>query len=247
MTHTQSSVAAYEYTTLTAIPGVLEIEGARIQLLDLPGIIEGAASGRGRGRQVVAVAKTADLILFVLDVNKASEQRRLLEIELEAIGIRLNRRKPDVLLKPKKAGGVSISTTVPLTKLDEKTIRTILAGNKLHNMDVYIREDITVDEFIDVLIGNRRYVNCIYVYNKIDTISMEEVDRIARTPNSVVISCELELNLDGLRKAIWEVRNKRSLCLEEAGWFLILTNMTVETSSSNWAYCEFSPNHEGKE
>ena len=171
-----------------------------------------------------------------------------------------------MLLKPKKAGGVSISTTVPLTKLDEKTIRTIvsgltetklfnltlcclaqLAGNKLHNMDVYIREDITVDEFIDVLIGNRRYVNCIYVYNKIDTISMEEVDRIARTPNSVVISCELELNLDGLRKAIWEVRNKRSLCLEEAGWFLILTNMTVETSSSNWAYCEFSPNHEGKE
>lgn len=73
-------------------------------------------------------------------------------------------------------------------------------------MDVYIREDITVDEFIDVLIGNRRYVNCIYVYNKIDTISMEEVDRLARTPNSVVISCELELNLDGLRKAIWEVR-----------------------------------------
>ena len=63
-----------------------------------------------------------------------------------------------------------------------------------------------VDEFIDVLIGNRRYVNCLYVYNKIDTISMEDVDRIARQPHSVVISCEMELNLDGLRKAIWEVR-----------------------------------------
>ena len=105
---------------------MLEIEGARIQLLDLPGIIEGAASGRGRGRQVVAVAKTADLILIILDVNKADEQKRLLEIELEAIGIRLNRKKPDILLKPKKAGGVSISTTVPMTKLDEKTIRNIV-------------------------------------------------------------------------------------------------------------------------
>lgn len=71
-------------------------------------------------------------------------------------------------------------------------------------MDVYIREDVTVDEFIDVLIGNRRYVNAIYVYNKIDTISMEEVDRIARLPHSIVISCEQDLNLDGLRKAIWE-------------------------------------------
>jgi len=33
MTNTESSVAAYEYTTLTAIPGVLEVEGARIQLV----------------------------------------------------------------------------------------------------------------------------------------------------------------------------------------------------------------------
>lgn len=63
VTKTESATAAYEYTTLTAIPGVLEYEGARIQLLDLPGIIEGAAQGRGRGRQVVSVAKTADLVL----------------------------------------------------------------------------------------------------------------------------------------------------------------------------------------
>ena len=95
-------------------------------MLDLPGIIEGAASGRGRGRQVVAVAKTADLILIILDVNKAEQQKRLLEVELDAIGIRLNKKKPDILLKPKKAGGVSITHTVPLTKIDEKTIRTIV-------------------------------------------------------------------------------------------------------------------------
>lgn len=63
ITETESATAAYEYTTLTAIPGVLEYEGARIQLLDLPGIIEGAAQGRGRGRQVVSVAKTADLVM----------------------------------------------------------------------------------------------------------------------------------------------------------------------------------------
>jgi ribosome-interacting GTPase 1 len=35
------------------------------QLLDLPGIIEGASEGKGRGRQVIAVAKSADLILMV--------------------------------------------------------------------------------------------------------------------------------------------------------------------------------------
>jgi len=164
---------------------------------------------------------------MVLDVNKAEQQKRLLEIELDAIGIRINRKKPDVLLKPKKAGGVSISKTVPMTKIDEKTIQTILAGNKLHNMDVYIREDVTVDEFIDVLIGNRRYIRCLYVYNKIDTISMEEVDRIAREPNSIVISCEKELNLDGLKMAVLKQLALRRVYTKPRGKAVDLTDPLV--------------------
>ena len=62
--------AAYEFTTLTCVPGVVHYNGARIQLCDLPGIIEGAAKGRGRGRQVIAVARTADLVLMMLDANR---------------------------------------------------------------------------------------------------------------------------------------------------------------------------------
>lgn len=59
LTETESLQAAYEFTTLTCIPGVIHHQGAKLQLLDLPGIIEGAAQGKGRGRQVVAVARTA--------------------------------------------------------------------------------------------------------------------------------------------------------------------------------------------
>ena len=50
LTDTKSEVAAYEFTTLTCIPGVVHYREAKIQLLDLPGIIEGASEGRGRGR-----------------------------------------------------------------------------------------------------------------------------------------------------------------------------------------------------
>jgi len=204
MTHTQSEAAAYEFTTLTAIPGVLEYEGARIQLLDLPGIVEGASQGRGRGRQVVAVAKTADLIVMMLDATKSLEQRRLLEIELDAVGIRLNKKKPDVVFKKKTTGGIMINATVKLTKTDEKTIRTILAGYKLHNCDIMIREDITTDEFIDVLIGTRKYIPCLYAYNKIDAVSLEQVNKLARQDHTAVISCEMDLNMDYVVERIWE-------------------------------------------
>ena len=67
LTETKSEVAAYEFTTLTCIPGMIHYKNSKIQLLDLPGIIEGASEGRGRGRQVIAVAKACDLVLIVLD------------------------------------------------------------------------------------------------------------------------------------------------------------------------------------
>lgn len=54
-------VASYEFTTLTCIPGIIRYRGAKIQLLDLPGIIEGAKDGKGRGRQVGA-GRAADTV-----------------------------------------------------------------------------------------------------------------------------------------------------------------------------------------
>lgn len=68
ITKTKSVVAAYAFTTLTAIPGVLEYGGAEIQILDLPGIIEGASEGKGRGRQVISAAKASFCIWLLFGV-----------------------------------------------------------------------------------------------------------------------------------------------------------------------------------
>ena len=70
-----------------------------LQLLDLPGIIEGAAQGKGRGRQVIAVARTSDLVLMILDATKKDVHRELLEAELDSVGIRLNQRPPNIYFK----------------------------------------------------------------------------------------------------------------------------------------------------
>jgi small GTP-binding protein len=203
LTGTDSEAAAYEFTTLTCIPGVIHYNDAKIQLLDLPGIIEGAAQGKGRGRQVIAVCKSADLLLMVLDASKSHGHKDILTRELESCGIRLNKRPPNVYFKLKKTGGVSYTSMVKLSQLDDKMVHRILHEYKIHHCELLIREDITPDDLIDIIEGNRRYVKCLYVYNKVDVCSIEEVDKIARKDMSIPISCYQELNMEGLLKRLW--------------------------------------------
>lgn len=166
-----------------------------VQLLDLPGIIEGAAHGKGRGREVIAVAKSADMILMVLDAGQeaGNRHREILENELETVGLRLNRNPPDIYFKRKNGGGITFNSTVRLTKLGDdpyKTVYKILHEYKIHNCEVLFREDASTDDLIDVIEGNRKYIKCLYVYNKIDVVSIEDVDRLARLEHSTVIACE---------------------------------------------------------
>uniref|UniRef100_A0A1I8IRI6 TGS domain-containing protein n=1 Tax=Macrostomum lignano TaxID=282301 RepID=A0A1I8IRI6_9PLAT len=174
LTSTFSECANYEFTTLTCIPGV------------------------------IAVARTADLVLIMLDAAKPDVHRSLLEYELESVGIRLNKRKPNIYFKQQKTGGLKFTHQVPLTHMNEKLVYTILHEYKIFNADIIFREDCTMDEFIDVISGNRVYLPCLYVYNKIDQISIEEVDRLAHQPHSVVVSCNVGLNLDYLLEMLWE-------------------------------------------
>lgn len=61
-----------------------------------------------------------------------------------------------------------------------------------YSLQLLFREDATVDDLIDVIEGNRKYMKCVYVYNKIDVIGIDDVDKLARQPNSIVISCNLK-------------------------------------------------------
>src|SRR3989338_2146791 len=89
LTNAESKVAPYAFTTVSVIPGMMKYRDAYIQILDIPGLIEGAKLGKGRGKEVLSVARGADLLLIMTDVERAEILGNLTH-ELEESGIRIN-------------------------------------------------------------------------------------------------------------------------------------------------------------
>ncbi len=203
LTGAESAVAAYEFTTLDVVPGAMEYKGAAIQILDVPGLVRGAASGRGRGKEVIAVIRNADLAVILLDVFQLVHHDVLIQ-ELYEAGIRVNSRPPDITIKKKARGGVSISSTVELS-LDEDTIKTILGEYRIHNANVLIRENISIDQLIDAVLGNRKYIPGIVVINKIDLADEYALRKCKeKFPDALLVSADKKVHIDELKERLYE-------------------------------------------
>ncbi len=201
LTGSKSEVASYAFTTLTCIPGMLDYKGAKIQLLDLPGIIIGASEGKGRGREVLSVARSADLVMIILDVFQPEAYDAIIR-ELENMGIRINQKKPDVVITKKLKGGVNLTSTIKMTKLDKRMINGVLGEYGIHNADVVVREDINSDQFIDLVVGNRKYTNSVTILNKIDLVTPEYIKTLKF--QFVPVSAERDKNIEDMKEAIYQ-------------------------------------------
>lgn len=204
LTNAKSKVGSYQFTTLEVVPGIMEYRGARIQLLDLPGIIKGASAGKGLGKRVLAVARSADLILFIVDVFQP-EARSILERELRTTGIRVDVPPPNITIERSGSGGISVMAQVPLTKMSETLVKDILRVYDVDSARVMVREDIDDQQLVDVLSGTRVYAPSLTVMNKIDLVNAGFTVELARKLpyDFVPISAEADLNLEALKEEIY--------------------------------------------
>lgn len=216
ITNANSPVGAYAFTTLTCIPGLLEYNHAKIQVLDVPGIVEGAATGRGRGKEVLACAQSADLVIILLDVFHP-EHLEVVKREIFETGLRINQKPPQVKIAKKLRGGIDLGLTVKLTKINEEAIKGILKEFRLENSSIVIREDITDDQLIDAIEGNKKYVPAITVLNMIDMVNSKELERVkAITKPDICISAENKVNTEELKGLIFEkLEFMRVYCKEQ--------------------------------
>ena len=106
LTDADSETGSYAFTTLDVVPGVLKYNDANIQILDLPGLIEGAARGAGRGKEVLSVIRSADLIVHVVDATEPAPH--VILKELYDSGLRLNSRPPNGSISKTGIGGIEV-------------------------------------------------------------------------------------------------------------------------------------------
>ncbi|MFC2143955.1 TGS domain-containing protein, partial [Candidatus Aenigmatarchaeota archaeon] len=121
--------------------------------------------------------------------------------ELHKAGFRLNQNPPQVVIRKKNMGGISAGSAIKLTKMTIDGVKSLMQEFKINNADVTIRENISQDQLIDVIMGNRIYVPAIVVGNKIDTTRDSEF--LKKIKDCIPVSATRGTNIDKLKDMIW--------------------------------------------
>ncbi len=200
--NTNSPVGSYDFTTTQVIPGMMNLKGAKIQLFDLPGLIDEGSLGKGGGKRILSVARTTDLFLLVTDKDNFSQFQKIIK-ELGRAGFRLNQTPPKIEIKKTFRGSIKIID--PFRSFPDETVRKIVEEFGYKNAEVVFRESIKdLGLLIDALSKNRRYLPAIIVINKSE--DLKEIDRKNITKaisNPVFISAHKGEGMQDLKERIW--------------------------------------------
>lgn len=129
-------VAAYHFTTLTPVLGVVSLPGDRnFVMADIPGLIDGAAEGVGLGHNFLRHVERSNILLHILDVS--GMEGRDPKDDFDAINRELAKYSPTLAKKKQivvlnKIDLVQDDTTIPeVTKYFEDKGYEVFAVNAL--------------------------------------------------------------------------------------------------------------------
>jgi hypothetical protein len=153
-------------------------------------------------------------VLIIVDVNHPNHHPAILR-EIWESDIRINKMKPEVYIKKKSKGGIQIGKTVNID-VDDETMKKVLREFKMVNAEVLIRSVIDVDDFIDCIEGNKKYIPAITCVSKSDLVSAGKVSKVKKGMNAdLAISAETGVNIRSLRELIFKRLNFMRIYMKE--------------------------------
>ena len=83
----QIKTGDYPFTTLRPVPALTRVGGVLLQLVEIPGLIEGASEDRGGGRALLGVLRSADAIVYCCRADADPDELEVVRAEIGAAGI----------------------------------------------------------------------------------------------------------------------------------------------------------------
>jgi len=138
-------IAFYPFTTKQPVVGMLDFMNARIQLVEIPPIIRGSASGRAMGRELFSIIRTADAVVLVLDPDEAESEFARLKEEFRLVEMSFNTGVATVSIDKSQFRGISIFNP-SLYQEDLKELKRFLRSRGFSNSKVVFRKKASMDE-----------------------------------------------------------------------------------------------------
>lgn len=210
LTGVDTDVADYPFTTVEPIPGMMKHKDVQIQLVEVPGLVEGAALGKGMGTQLLAVIRNADAIAIVIDLSQDPiRQMEIILKEFERAGIKLNKRRPRIEIKKMPYGGIIINGQENI-KGDIEEVMKMLREEKIHSAEITVKEPVTLEEFADALDESLVWRRAIIIANKGDAPgSRENYEKLVREYGDrfkiVPVSAKKGINIDVVKDALYDL------------------------------------------
>jgi small GTP-binding protein len=147
LSNIQIKTGAYAFTTTRPVPALTRVGGVLVQLVEIPGLIEGASEGRGGARPLLGVLRGADAILYCHDATAPVDELLAVMDEVAEAGI----ERPSVIAATKsdEAEGSALRAAFPDVEVVEVTVLDDVSVDRLREtiwrmtglMRVYLRDD----------------------------------------------------------------------------------------------------------
>jgi small GTP-binding protein len=125
----QIKTGDYAFTTTRPVPSVTYIHDCRVQLVEIPGLIEGAAEDRGGGKALLGVLRGADAMVLCHAADAPLGELETIRAELEAAGVEKH----------------AIVAVTKLDEADESRVVEIAAAAGLAAIGVSVLDDDSLD------------------------------------------------------------------------------------------------------
>ncbi|MHA2244446.1 MAG: GTPase [Candidatus Hodarchaeales archaeon] len=164
-----AKVGSYPFTTVKPEVGSVTTKGARLQLVELPALVEGSVKGEMSGKLVLAGIRNADCVLITIDLSKDPEQQlQLILSELHSGKIRLNTPKPGITIEKVGSGNIQVFNEHFFEGEGKEAVIDIMRGNGYANANIRFHGPTTIDQFLDAMDKTISYIPAIIVATKGD-------------------------------------------------------------------------------